>query len=79
MIAMLRFARFVLVALVCVFLAGCRTSEEKNEMALPPGLSEDVPSGSVQSHYGTGHGDSIGGGGAAPALDASSAKGFSDK
>jgi len=66
---MLRIARFVLAALASAVLFGCRTSEVKNNDAAIPGLMSDVPTGTVQSHYGTGRGDSVGGGGAAPALD----------
>ncbi|MFI5386126.1 MAG: hypothetical protein ACHQ50_08400 [Fimbriimonadales bacterium] len=64
---MFRPVRLVLVALVSLLVAGCRTSEIKNGNDL--GLANDVPTGTVQSGYGSGHGDSIGGGGAAPALD----------
>jgi len=65
---MLRRARFVLVAFVGLLIVGCQTSEIKNETTFPPGLSRDVPAGSVQSGYGSG-GDSVGGGGAAAPLD----------
>ena len=65
---MLRCSRLVLAALVAVFLTGCRTSEVKNNDADVPGIMSDVPTGTVQSHYGTG-GDSVGGGGAAAPLD----------
>ncbi len=58
----------MLAALVSLALVGCQTSEVKNE--LPGGLSDDIPAGSVQSHYGSGHGDSIGGGGAGAPIDA---------
>jgi hypothetical protein len=66
---MSRKARFAIIAIAALTLAGCKTSEIKNET--PIGLADDVPTGSVQSGYGDGKGDSIGGGGAAPALDAS--------
>jgi hypothetical protein len=65
---MSRQARFALVAIVSLMLAGCTTSEVKNGNAI--GLVDDVPTGTHQSGYGDGKGDSIGGGGAAPARDA---------
>lgn len=67
MIAMLRTLRFALAALLGLLLVGCRTSEIKNEV--PVGLADDVPTGTVQSGYGDGKGDSVGGGGAAPTVD----------
>jgi hypothetical protein len=51
-----------------MMLVGCRTSEIKNENWA--GLSDGTPTGTVQSGYGDGKGDSVGGGGAAPARDA---------
>lgn len=70
---MSRPARFAFVALASLILVGCKTSEIKNQTDWPaPGLSEGVPTGSVKSGYGDGHGDSVGGGGAGPALDSDS-------
>ena len=65
--AMTRRVRFALAALASLLLVGC-TSEIKNENAL--GLSDGTPTGTIQSGYGDGKGDSVGGGGAAPARDA---------
>lgn len=67
---MSRPARFALAALASLVLVGCKTNEIKNQNAI--GLAEGVPTGSVKSGYGDGHGDSIGSGGAAPALDSDS-------
>ncbi|HVT11968.1 MAG TPA: hypothetical protein VHE55_06850 [Fimbriimonadaceae bacterium] len=69
---MSRWVRFALAALMSLFLFGCRTSEIKNQVAVGGqtiGLQDDVPAGSVQSGYGDGKGDSVGGGGASPALN----------
>lgn len=63
---MTRLVRILLFASIALTLAGCPTSEVKNGNRI--GLVDDVPTGSVQSHYGDGKGDSVGGGGAAPAL-----------
>jgi hypothetical protein len=69
-----RSARYLLIALSGLLLAGCKTSEIKNETDYPlPGLSENVPTATAQSGYGDGKGDSVGGGGGAPALDAQTA------
>ena len=64
---MLRPVRLVLVALISVLLAGCATSEVKQTNAV--GLVSGTPNGTIQSGYGDGKGDSVGGGGAAPATD----------
>jgi hypothetical protein len=66
---MLRPALYLLLIVVAVILAGCTTGEVKNTNDF--GLSNGTPSGTSQSQYGSGRGDSIGGGGAAPPLDAS--------
>lgn len=65
---MFRLACLTLVACALLALAGCGTSEVKNTNDI--GLVNDVPAGTIQSGYGDGKGDSIGGGGAAPAHDA---------
>ncbi|HWA83811.1 MAG TPA: hypothetical protein VG820_10275 [Fimbriimonadaceae bacterium] len=70
---MSRPVRFALAALASLLLFGCKTNEIKNQTTIGDasiGLQDDVPTGSVQSGYGDGKGDSVGGGGAAPALDA---------
>jgi hypothetical protein len=67
---MSRSVRFALAALLCLLLVGCRTSEDKDTNSI--GLSDGTPTGTIQSGYGDGKGDSIGGGGAAPASDANS-------
>jgi hypothetical protein len=63
--AMSRPVRFALAALASLLLVGCATSEIKNTN--PIGLSDGTPTATVESGYGDGKGDSVGGGGAAPA------------
>jgi hypothetical protein len=64
---MFRPALLVLLAALALLLAGCRTSEIKNENDM--GLAADVPTGTKASGYGDERGDSVGSGGAAPALE----------
>ncbi len=65
---MSRALRLAIAAISCIVVCGCfPTSEIKNLDSM--GLNKDIPTGTVQSGYGDGKGDSIGGGGAAPAAD----------
>ena len=69
---MLRLARLALLCLVSLLVIGCQTSEIKNNDSL--GLVDGGPTGTAQSGYGDGHGDSVGGGGASKPIDAEPAK-----
>lgn len=62
---MFRIARMLLLAALLAGIAGCRTSEIKDEQTWPvPGMVKYGPSGTVRTGYGDGRGDSVGGGGA---------------
>lgn len=65
---MLRTAVIAFAAISVLILAGCQTSEIKNTDSI--GLADGTPTGTTQSGYGDGKGDSVGGGGAAPAKNA---------
>jgi hypothetical protein len=62
--------RCVLLAFVALLAIGCKTGEVKNTNDV--GLAAGVPTGSLQSNYGDGKGDSVGGGGAAAPINADS-------
>jgi len=56
----------MLAAFALLVVGGCGTTEIKNLNDV--GLVKGVPNGTLESGYGDGKGDSVGGGGAAPAI-----------